>query len=253
MSNVDSMQEERNMQFENNERRGRIWTGIFFLIVGGVALARSFMVPIPEWLFNWQTLLITIGFFIGIRNNFQGAAWLILIIIGCAFLLNDYFFAGGLRDHTWPVILIVLGIMFILRPIRNSLQKKRFAMMDEDNSIPRDDKFADLTIIFGSSKKKIQTPDFSGGDITAIFGGAELNLIKADIKGKVHIDVTAICGGVDLIIPSDWTIQSELVTIMGAVKDNREQLPMIQQNAEKVVVLDGTVMMGGIQIRSFEK
>jgi len=42
--------ESRCRQGDNN---GHVWTGIFLLIVGGLALTRSFDIPMPRWLFSW--------------------------------------------------------------------------------------------------------------------------------------------------------------------------------------------------------
>ena len=257
MTNLEAMQGKNDRErWKANEKNGRVWTGVFFIIVGGVALARSFMVPMPEWLFSWQTLLIAIGIFIGIRENFHGAAWFILILIGGAFLLNDFYFGGELRRHVWPVVIIALGAISILRPRnrrfgRNSKQR---IWMDEDvSTVNGREDFTDLTIVFGSSKKTIESKKFAGGDITSVFGGAELDLTNADIEGKATIDVTAIFGGVELIIPSNWTIKSEVVSIFGSVQDNRIQSAALTQNPEKVIILDGTALFGGIEIRSFKK
>lgn len=242
-------------RWQNHEHNGRLWTGLFFIIVGGVALARSFMVPMPDWLFTWQTLLITIGLFIGVRNHFHGATWLILILIGGAFLLNDFYFRGDLRNHIWPVVIIALGAVFILRPRRRrsrqwfegSWQNKNIETTNETGD------YTDLTIVFGSSKKKIESKTFKGGDITSVFGGAELDLSNADIQGEVILDITTVFGGVELIIPSNWTIKSDVVSILGSVKDMRVQSATLVEDPQKVIVLDGTALMGGIEIRSFKK
>ena len=99
----------------------------------------------------------------------------------------------------------------------------------------------------------MQTKQFAGGDITCLFAGAELDLTDADIQGEVTIDVTTICGGADLIIPSHWTIKSDVVSIFGSVKDSRIQSSLATLDPEKVIVLDGTALFGGIEIKSFKK
>src|SRR5260221_1597702 len=133
---------------ENNERNGRIWTGVFLLIVGAVALARSFQLPMPRWLFTWQVLLIVIGIFSGLKNNFEGASWFIMILIGGAFLLNDFYFAGELRRHIWPLILISVGAVFILLP-RNGKQlrdrEQKLIRTPRNESIHNEQNIADIT------------------------------------------------------------------------------------------------------------
>jgi predicted membrane protein len=250
-----------------DDGNGRIWTGVFLLIVGGAALLKSFLVPVPDWLFTWQTLLIAIGVFIGLRHSFHGGAWFILILIGGAFLLNDYFLKGDLNKHIWPVVIIAMGAFFILRPGRKSMRKeweqkiksgewgdganKESGFTPKEPDFDKQD-FIDATSIFGSTKKNILSKNFIGGDITNIFGGTELNLTQADINGKAVIDITTIFGGAELFVPSHWMVKSEVVTIFGGVEDKRS-VSTIADTPDKVLILKGTVIFGGIEIKNFKK
>lgn len=245
---------------DHEDGRGRIWTGVLFLLVGGVALLKSFRYPIPDYLFNWQALLIVLGLFIGFKHNFRGAAWFIMIIVGTAFLLNDYFLKGDLDQHVWPIMLIAMGAFFILRPQRRSLKKewdikKKTGEWSDDitgeETFIKED-FIDTTSIFGSTKKNILSKNFMGGDITNIFGGTEINLTQADIQGVATIDITTIFGGAELIVPSHWAVKSEIVTIFGGVEDKRSVSP-ITDTPDKALVLKGTIIFGGIEIKSFKK
>src|SRR3982750_3870318 len=102
--------------WSNQAGNSHVWTGVFILVVGGIALAKSFGAPVPRWLFSWQMLLIAIGLFIGFKKKFSDGGWFIPIIIGAAFLVNDYVMLGDLRKHIWPLVLIIVGVVFILRP-----------------------------------------------------------------------------------------------------------------------------------------
>ncbi|MBD0285914.1 MAG: hypothetical protein ICV79_10905, partial [Flavisolibacter sp.] len=79
MDNIENKMEDRyerrrerhEQRIERREDRhhygsGRIWTGLFILIIGVAALLKSFFFPVPDWMFTWQMLLIILGFFIGI-------------------------------------------------------------------------------------------------------------------------------------------------------------------------------------------
>jgi predicted membrane protein len=264
MRDFDKRFEERRERWqqrsERNHRHGHIWTGVLLLLIGAVALLKSYIVPMPVWLFTWQMLLIVLGLFIGFRHRFQGGAWFVLILVGGAFLANDYFIQGDLRKHIWPVILIAVGILFIFRSRKKSWQswseKKNagetgqgnFSSLN-DESYSQDD-FIDATSIFGGTKKNILSKNFKGGDIVNVFGGTELNLTQADITGVVELELTTIFGGTKLIVPSNWSVKSEAVTIFGGIEDKRS-LPQITDNPGKVLVLKGTVIFGGIDIKSF--
>src|SRR5687767_1198691 len=101
---------------ERQRNDSHIWTGIFILAIGGLALARSMGTPMPDWLFTWQMLLIAIGLFIGFRKGFRDGGWFIPVIIGGFFLANEFFLEGDMSRHIWPMILIIVGAFFIFRP-----------------------------------------------------------------------------------------------------------------------------------------
>jgi predicted membrane protein len=110
--------------------------------------------------------------------------------------------------------------------------------------------FIDSTSIFGGIKKNIISKNFKGGDITNIMGGSEIDLTQADIHGTVRIDLTQVFGGTKLIVPSNWQVKAQMAAIFGGVEDKRS----IQNTAldpNKILLLDGTSIFGGIEIRSY--
>jgi predicted membrane protein len=270
MRDFDKDREDFRTKFKmkmERHRNGHIWTGVLLLLIGSVALMKSYVPNFPAWLFSWQTLLIVLGLFIGVRHRFHGGAWFILILIGGAFLANDYFLHGDLRKHLWPLILILLGVFFIFgshhRKNRCFEKKNKdpqnlepFVSVTAGVEVPpgkekySEDNFVDTTSIFGGAKKNILSKDFKGGDVVNVFGGTELNLTQADINGTAVLELTTIFGGTKLIVPSNWSVKSEAVTIFGGIEDKR-QLPQVSNHPEKVLLLRGTVIFGGIDIKSF--
>lgn len=251
---------QRMEQRQADHGHGHIWTGLFLLIVGGLALAKSFGVPMPVWLFTWQMLLIGIGVFIGIRKGFRDGGWFVPIIIGGAFLVNDYVLFGDMRRHIWPLILIILGVFFILRPRRKRWsscgQKKNAGLTGENiNPLNEDeftaDDFIDSTCIFSGSKKVILSKNFKGGDLVNIFGGCEIDLTQADMTSPAIIEVTAIFGGATLIVPANWAIKSEAVTIFGGIGDKRKFMAPSDSSNNKTLVIKGTIIFGGMEIKSY--
>jgi predicted membrane protein len=234
--------------------RQHIWTGAFLLLIGAAALVKALVTDIPDWVFGWQTFLIVLGLFVGIRHRFRGGGWFILIVIGGLFLIRDVYPDLAIRRYIWPSIMILLGAFIILRPRRPWHEKKNAGI--DPQPIPKEketwskDDFIDTTSIFGGTKKNILSKDFKGGDIVNIFGGTELNLSQADIQGKVSLEMTTIFGGTKLIVPPTWAIQSEAVTIFGGLEDKRS-LTAAPENTDKVLLLRGTVLFGGIEIKSF--
>ncbi len=263
MSEYKNYNEERRSRWESRMERhdgnGHIWTGLFILAIGGLALARSMGVPVPNWLFSWQMLLIAIGLFIGFKKGFREGGWFVPIIIGGFFLANEFILDGELRRHIWPMILIVVGVFFIFRPRKGcfgSMKKKDGIQADTltpsgDESYTQDD-IIDNVNIFSGTKKVILSKNFKGGELVNIFGGSEIDLTQADISAgsPAVLEITAIFGGATLIVPSNWAIKSEAVTIFGGIGDKRKIIPS-SESPTKTLVLKGTMIFGGMEIKSY--
>jgi predicted membrane protein len=243
-----------NKDYHEMHRKGSVWTGIFIILVGVAALLKASIPDIPGWIFSWPTFLIALGFFVGIRHNFRGLAWFILIVVGGVFLFDRVNPDISMRQYIWPLALIMLGFFFIIRPRRRWSEKKN-AGMQGNSSIGfeetwNDEDFVDSTSIFGGAKKNIISKNFKGGDLVNIFGGTDLDLTQADFTGKAIIELTTIFGGTKLIIPSNWSIQSDAVIIFGGIEDKRK-MQNVTENPDKILVLKGTVIFGGIDIKSY--
>ncbi|PRY51431.1 putative membrane protein [Arcticibacter pallidicorallinus] len=111
--------------------------------------------------------------------------------------------------------------------------------------------YLDTVSIFGGIKKNIVSKNFKGGDIVTIMGGAEINLTQADIHGTIIIDITQVFGGTKLILPPQWKVSSDLAALFGGIEDKRPIVQVIHLADDKVVILRGTSIFGGIDIRSY--
>lgn len=237
-----------------NTRTGRMLGGIVVIGVGAVLLAHQMGVMFPHWLFTWPMLLIVIGIFSGAKHQFSRGGWFVPIIIGCVFLVDDIFPDVTIGPMIWPIIIIGIGLIMILRPHRrhpHHWQKWHSHWRQYSNSFHSTEDTIDSTSVFGGVKKNIISKDFKGGEIVCVFGGAEINLSQADINGKVVLEVVQIFGGTKLIVPSHWNVQSEIVAILGGVDDNRPTQKDMINNPEKTLVIRGTSIFGGIEIKSY--
>ncbi|MDX5340862.1 MAG: cell wall-active antibiotics response protein [Cyclobacteriaceae bacterium] len=113
--------------------------------------------------------------------------------------------------------------------------------------------FADrlnIDAIFSGVTRKMMSKNFQGGKITAAFGGADLDLTQVDFNGVVTIQVDIIFGGVKMIVPPHWDIRTEVTNIAAGLEDKR----FFREGGvdpNKVVVLKGTILFGGLEIKSF--
>lgn len=238
--------------------KGNVWTGLFLLVIGSVALLKAMnMIPAEyNWLWSWGMFLVALGFFLGLKHAFRGGAWFILIIIGGVLIIHDINPGVNSWAFLWPGALILLGLFIIFRPRRHRYWKEYVddkvdeAMNAKKDAFTSSEDFIDSTSIFGGVKKNVISKNFKGGDITNIMGGSEIDLTQADINGTVAIDLTQVFGGTKLIVPSNWQVKAQMAAIFGGVEDKRSaQNAILDPN--KILILDGTSIFGGIEIKSY--
>lgn len=258
-------QEEHDDRFiQGNRQRSRVAGGLLLIIIGGLFLYRELNPGIlPDWLFSWKMLLVVIGLHIGISNGLRGFFWLWMIAGGLALAIGDTYPQLHLRTIGWPVLVILIGISFLLRPKQRFRHYKhkhyhrryqeayRNKWMDEGEAPQTHEDYIEVVSVFGQIKKNSISKSFKGGDVVALFGGAKINLSQADIEDTAYLELTAVFGGVQLVVPPHWKIKSDATAVFGGIDDKRQSSQDFSGGPEKTLVLQGTVFMGGIEIRSF--
>lgn len=245
-----------NFNIRPSDRQNRFWTGMVFIIVGGFLFGKKWGIELPEWLFTWPMILILVGVVSGFKHRFQNMSWIILIGIGSIFLLDDIMSNWELRKYIWPLAFLGIGLLFILNPKKNYYRNQRytdpgdFAMSGQETENSSTEDVINSTSVFGGVKKVITSKQFKGGSITCFMGGAEYNLTQSDISGTVIIDITQIFGGTKLIVPPHWDIRTESVAIFAGIEDKRPVQPG-SFDPNKILILRGTSIFGGIEIRSY--
>ncbi len=108
----------------------------------------------------------------------------------------------------------------------------------------------DINGILSGNKRTVTTKNFKGGTVTAVLGGVDINLLNADMQSPAVLDVTVLMGGIKLIVPAGWEVKNNVTTILGGVEERRQY---IQTDAtdKKILILKGTTILGGIDVRSY--
>jgi predicted membrane protein len=82
-------------------------------------------------------------------------------------------------------------------------------------------------------------------------GGAEIDLTQADIQGTAIIRIEQVFGGTKLIVPPHWIVNNDIDGIFHGVEDKRRMQPGSNIDANKVLILKGSSIFGGIDIKSY--
>jgi predicted membrane protein len=261
------MAKDRNRAYRVREKHEGLWTGLVLVIIGGALLTQKMGIDTPPWLFTWPMILVLVGLITGFKHGFRNPAWLILIGVGVFFLADDFIPDLRFRHYFWPVMIIGLGLLFMLRPKKKWHYPKEMdkwgdipapgtagpqtgnTSTDAYREMPPED-MLDSVSIFGGVKKVVTSKNFKGGDIVCFMGGAEINLSQADIQGPATIELFQAFGGTKLVVPPHWEVKSEAIAIFAGIEDKRPPQPGVF-DPTKVLILKGTTIFGGIEIKSY--
>jgi predicted membrane protein len=99
----------------------------------------------------------------------------------------------------------------------------------------------------------VTTQDFQGGQITAVFGGVEIDLTDANMQAdEATLDINAIFGGIEIRLPETWQVAFRGTPIFGGISDKTR----IRRSTDpsdprrKVLILSGAVIFGGVEIKN---
>jgi len=243
---------DNNEHFRPNNRK-KIVLGLIVVFLGIIFLADNFgALPygLKSIIFTWQMLLIAIGTInlFSRKGYFTGV---ILILVGFFFLIPEiHLFSFNFARLFWPVLLIAIGFLIITRRGRGFHDHKHFHRHHVHNYSDTDG-YIDEVNIFGGSKQNIVLQNFKGGKITSIFGGSELDFTNAKLaEGTNILDMACIFGGSTIIVPADWHVRTEVVSILGGFADKRKN---VQGNvpSDRQLIIKGVAIFGGGEIKSY--
>ena len=215
---------------------GRLWPGVFILIgLGKLSSSRS-------------------G-----RERFGAGLWLLL---GGVLLANNFdLISFNIWRAFWPTLLIIFGVSMVTRAAdvnfmvrRRRRRLRNLSGIETEIPEPPTGGFADTgshTSAFAfmsGATRRLSSPNFEGGDATAVMGGCEIDLRQCSIVNSPAVfDAFALMGGIELYVPGDWTVRNEGMAILGAIEDNRKETA---GNPGKVLILRGAAVMGGIELKN---
>lgn len=270
---------------------GSIAFGVIILGIGLVLLFRKFGLYIPDWVLTWPMILIAVGTYTLISQQFKSFFGSVVLFIGVYFLLKREFDLDlGLDQFIWPVGLIALGIYLI------TYKKREYKAMDEarknwetsrknkkDSSNAEKVESAEVVEeLAASGEETAKAPDsgFVRATGTAfldrinesvIFSGVNRKLMTKNFQGG---KATVIFGGLDLDLTQvDFTgiVTLDFEVGFGGVKlivpphwDVRTEMSNLAAGLEdkrmfreggvdtnKVLILKGTLLFSGLEIKSF--
>ncbi|NQW29325.1 MAG: hypothetical protein HQ472_02285 [Ignavibacteria bacterium] len=222
--------------------------GILLVIVGGGLLLDAFnILEFGDMLHMWWPSALMVIALVQIASgsgSIVGSG--VLFTVGALIQLGklDYL-PGGFWSAFWPIVIILIGVSLIM----SKRKKKLFTDPLNVGQISVDGSRIDRTAFFGGADCQVVSDDFTGGNLTAVFGGVKADFRNANIKnGTAILNITAVFGGVELRVPDGWIVIVRGTPIFGGIDESaRRKIPNINEPGPTLIV-DCTVVFGGIEI-----
>ena len=168
----------------------------------------------------------------------------VLVGIGGLFLADTLGFLNLTRASFWPLVLIGAGLLMLwsrLAPPWVGIPNVPAAA---------DEGALNENAVFGGVERKMTTDDFRGGQVSTTFGGVEIDLRQAGMRGdSAVLDVNCIFGGVELKIPPNWLVISQVAAIFGGIGNHSAQ-PSANMPGVKRLYIKGSVVFGGVAVKN---
>jgi len=230
---------------EDLRMRGII-PAIVVIGIGVLLLLRNMDIAFVQDLWRyWPGILIAVGLARLVDAHHQQAQVTggILVGVGAILLANTLGFLHLTWNDAWPLVLIGAGIVMLYTRLVPPRQAAQRVGGDIEGSLNEN-------AIFGGVSRKLTTEDFRGGQVSAMFGGVEIDLRRANMRGdSASIDVSAIFGGVEFKIPSNWIVISQMTAVFGGV-DNKCVQPDADMPGVKRLYVAGSATFGGIEFKN---
>lgn len=202
---------------------------ILLLDTTGVAETGSLLDYVPS-------LFVLLGLYALVTSGFRNLFGPLLVIVFAGawqIAVLDLVPEADLVSF-WPALIILFGVSLFLGRMRT-----RPETVGQES--------VDGIAVFGGRNQRVTASQFTGADLTAVFGGYELDLRDAEVAERpARISAVAMFGGVEVIVPRGWNVRLDVLPIFGGAEDER---PRREEEHEEVdLVVTGFAAFGGISV-----
>jgi predicted membrane protein len=225
---------------------GRLIFGLVVITLGVLfTLDNLGLLDAGEILRWWPALLVAYGIsrLAGFCCRQSTLVGVLFTLAGTLLLLHETDLIRLDPWDLWPVFLVVIGGSMVAGAMRRARGADAPVGPGADT-----DSTLSTFVMWSGIERKVVSLDFRGGDVTALMGGAEIDLRQAKMPGgRAVVDVMVVWGGVDLFVPADWKVTVEALPLMAGIED-ATRAPAGETRGH--LVLKGLVLMGGVEIKN---
>lgn len=220
----------------------RLVFGLAVVAAGVLFTLHNLHFDVDTVLLYWPLVIAAIGFAHVVQSRtFPGYAWgLFLVFVGLWLTAQFHGWVDIDIFEFSPLLLVLLGASIIWRGCCG-----RTVPADAAND---GNAFIKGTAVLAGFERTSTSSDFRGGDLVAVMGGCKLDLRQATIANtQAVLDLTVVMGGVELRIPETWTVDAQVLPLMGGVTNQTRTVP---GGTPQRLLVRGTAVMGGVEIKN---
>ena len=259
---------------------GGMIIGLAVIAVGVLFLLRNIGIVYFDdlWQF-WPVILIVIGLskLANPHSASNVVSALILSGIGTVFLLRNLgYIYGDVWSYLWPGILIAVGLSILVKHLERRDQSwnpgpppgsppsgfpasgstppgtsSSFAPSSGYTTSTSGANSLHVECVFSGIRQRFETQDFQGGKVSAVFGGAEIDLRSVPTnREEISIKAEAVFGGIEIWVPAHWQTVVRGTAVFGSFEDKTfPAAPGASGKAPRLVVT-GAAVFGGVEIKN---
>ena len=255
------------------------WLWGLALIALGVILGVNALgiVRIDIFFPGWWTLFIIVPSLVGLFTDKHKGAPMVGLLIGVCLLLGvwDVISFRTLWKLLVPALLVVIGVTMIARNATNRTVAEKTARAkkrdqheqikeaevlveeDSDDDFDGEEDAEDgaqkdnreknkYWSTFGDQQVNYDGKTFTGCEVEAVLGGADIDLRNAKIEDGAVLKVNSVFGGIIVYAPEDVKVEVISKSVLGGVSDKRKNK---SGSFDKTLYIEATCVFGGVEIR----
>jgi Cell wall-active antibiotics response 4TMS YvqF len=212
--------------------------GVLIIGAGAVLLGGNLGLIDAHYVFHsfGPIALFLVGVALLARRRHDQVLWgLVLMFVGAwGFATQQQW----IKVHFWavigPLLLVLAGGSVVWRAFNRPAPEGA------------GDAYMRTFALFSGAELRPTVP-FEGADLTAVMGGVKVDLTNSVMaQDTAVIDVFALMGGAEILVPRDWDVTVRVISLMGGISDKRRPAT---SPATKHLIIQGMAVMGGVEIK----
>lgn len=212
--------------------------GVIVLVLGVIfTLDNLGVVDGGDILYYWPAGLVALGV-AKVLQPFGRGLGVALIVVGAWLLLERLELVPWSIWDLWPLILVAIGASLIWKTVVPRVRRASASTGPELN----------VAAVLGGAEPRITAAGFRGGDVLAVMGGCKVDLREAKAAPEgATIDTFAFWGGIEILVPEDWSVEIRGTPILGGFEDKTRGG---SADGSQRLTVTGMAIMGGVEIKN---